>query len=86
MTNPLFVYLYTSKEVQEMNSKKMDLALLEKLCNAHGVSGYEDEVADIIIDIMKETCDTVMKDSVGNVLCFKKGKKTPKKDYFCLKF
>ena len=46
MINPLFVYLYTSKEVQEMNSKKMDLALLEKLCNAHGVSGYEDEVAD----------------------------------------
>ena len=78
MTNPLFVYLYTSKEVQEMNSKQMDLALLEKLCNAHGVSGYEDEVADVIIDIMKETCDTVMKDSVGNVLCFKKGKKTPK--------
>ena len=60
-----------------MNSRKMDLALLEKLCNAHGVSGYEDEVADIIIEIMKETCDTVMKDSVGNVLCFKKGKKTP---------
>ena len=48
MTNPLFVYLYTIKEVQEMNSRKMDLALLEKLCNAHGVSGYEDEVADII--------------------------------------
>ena len=62
-----------------MNSRQMNLALLEKLCNAHGVSGYEDEVADIIIDFIKDYCDTVMKDSVGNVLAFKKGKKTPEK-------
>ena len=55
-----------------MNFKEFDLDLLEKLCTAHGVSGYEDEVADIIIDIVKNNCDTVMKDSVGNVLCFKK--------------
>ena len=78
MTNPPFVYLYTIKEVQEMNSERnMDLALLRTLCNAHGVSGYEDGVADIIIDLIKDCCDTVMKDSVGNVLAFKKGKKTP---------
>ena len=61
-----------------MNFKEFDLDLLEKLCTAHGVSGYEDEVADIIINIVKNNCDTVMKDSVGNVLCFKKGKKSPK--------
>lgn len=61
-----------------MYCKKFDLDLLEKLCNAHGVSGYEDEVADIIIDTVKDNCDTVMKDSAGNVLCFKKGKKSPK--------
>ena len=61
-----------------MSSRKMDLPLLEKLCQAHGVSGYEDEVADIIIDIIKDNCDTVMKDGVGNVLAFKKGRKTPK--------
>lgn len=62
-----------------MNSdKKMNLALLEKLCLAHGVSGYEDEVADLIIETIKDNCDTVMKDSIGNILAFKKGKKTPK--------
>ena len=61
-----------------MSCKKMNLALLETLCNAHGVSGYEDEVADIIINLIKDNCDTVMKDGVGNVLAFKKGKKTPK--------
>ena len=59
-------------------NRKMDLELLEKLCLAHGVSGYEDEVADLIIDIIKDNCDTVMKDGVGNVIAFKKGKKTPK--------
>ena len=56
---------------------KIDLDLLKKLCNAHGVSGYEDEVADIIIDTIRDNCDTVMKDAVGNVIAFKKGKKTP---------
>ena len=62
-----------------MNSdRKMNLALLEKLCLANGVSGYEDEVAELIIETIKDNCDTVMKDSVGNVLAFKKGKKTPK--------
>ena len=59
-------------------NRKMDLELLEKLCLAHGVSGYEDEVADLIIGIIKDNCDTVMKDGVGNVIAFKKGKKTPK--------
>ena len=61
-----------------MSCKKMNLALLETLCNAHGVSCYEYEVADIIINLIKDNCDTVMKDGVGNVLAFKKGKKTPK--------
>ncbi len=58
-------------------NNKIDLELLEKLCTAHGVSGYEDEVADIIIDCIKDSCDTVMRDSVGNILAFKKGRKTP---------
>ena len=61
-----------------MNKNKMDLALLEKLCCAHGVSGYEDEVAELIVDVISPFCDTVMKDGTGNILAFKKGRKTPK--------
>ncbi len=78
MISPLYVYLYTTKEAKQMSFKQIDLSLLEKLCNAHGVSGYETEVADIIIEYIKDGCDTVMKDGVGNVLAFKKGKKTPR--------
>lgn len=55
---------------------KIDLELLKTLCLADGVSGYEDEVAKIIIEYIKDSCDVVMRDSVGNVLAFKKGRKT----------
>ncbi len=59
-------------------NNSIDLELLEKLCTSHGVSGYEDNIADIIIEEIKDCCDSVMKDAVGNVIAFKKGKKTPK--------
>lgn len=58
--------------------KEIDLELLKTLCLADGVSGYEDDVAKIIIENIKDTCDVVMRDEVGNVLAFKKGKKKSK--------
>ncbi len=54
------------------------ISLLKRLCLAHGVSGYEQEVAQIITDEIAPFCDKVMIDNVGNVIAFKKGKKTPK--------
>ncbi len=53
------------------------LALLEKLCNAFGPSGYEDEVRDIIINEIKDYATSYRVDAVGNLIVFKKGKKTP---------
>ncbi len=59
------------------------LELLERLCQSFGVSGYEDETADIIVKEIKEHCDIVMKDSVGNIIASKKGTAATKKIMLC---
>jgi len=53
--------------------------MLEKLTNAFGVSGADDEVKKIILDEITPYCDKIdiLKD--GNIIAFKKGKKTPNK-------
>ncbi len=53
--------------------------LLEKLCNARGVSGDEGEVRDIIIAEIKDYCDEITVDSIGNIIAFKKGESDKKK-------
>lgn len=53
------------------------IKLLEKLCNAFGPSGYEDEVREIIIDEIKDYATSYRVDPVGNLIVFKKGKKMP---------
>ncbi len=60
-------------------NNSFDFELLRRLCCADGVSGYEDEVRDIIISEIYDFCDDVCVDACGNVLAFKKGKKTPPK-------
>ncbi|MBU0761605.1 MAG: M42 family metallopeptidase [Candidatus Altiarchaeota archaeon] len=42
--------------------------LLEKLCMAPGISGYEECVADIMVEGLKKTCDEVRVDGFGNVI------------------
>ena len=53
--------------------------LLKKLCFAFGPSGNEDEVRDIIINEIKDFADDYYTDKVGNLIAYKKGKKTPEK-------
>lgn len=48
--------------------------LVGELCRSNGVSGYEDETAEIIIKRLVPFCDSVMKDAVGNIIAFRKGK------------
>lgn len=48
--------------------------LLEKLCNAVGVSGGESEVRKIVLDEIKSSVDEVKEDALGNVLAEKKGR------------
>jgi tetrahedral aminopeptidase len=49
------------------------MEILKKLTAAFGPSGYEDEVADIIIEEIKNFVDEVKKDRLGNVIALKKG-------------
>lgn len=53
--------------------------LLRELCNAFGVSGSEGEIRDIIIPEIRDYCDDITVDSMGNVIAFKKGKSHEKK-------
>lgn len=48
--------------------------MLQKLSNAFGPSGCEDEVRDIIKTEMKKYCDEIYEDNIGNLICHKKGK------------
>ncbi|MGZ7049733.1 MAG: M42 family peptidase, partial [Methanobacterium sp.] len=53
--------------------------LLEKLSNAPGVSGFEEEIRKIITSELKEHVDKIEKDNMGNIIATKKGKKNGKK-------
>jgi len=49
-------------------------SLLEKLSNAHGISGYEGDVREVIQKEIKPCVDQVRIDSFGNLIAIKKGK------------
>ena len=53
-------------------NKQIDL--LEKLCNAIGVSGDEDEVRKIVLNEIKPYADEIKVDVMGNVLATKRGR------------
>ena len=49
------------------------LDLLRRLCVASGVSGFEDEVAEIVETELESRVDSVKKDQMGNVFGIKQG-------------
>lgn len=49
------------------------IKMLERLCNASGVSGDEGEVRQIILDAVKPLADEVRVDAMGSVLVTKRG-------------
>ena len=53
--------------------------ILEKLANASGVTGREDEVRSLMIKYLKPCADEVKEDKIGNVVAIKKGKKNAPK-------
>ena len=52
---------------------------LKELTQAFGVSGYEKEVADMIVKNIKEDVDELQIDALGNVIALKKGNGDHKK-------
>lgn len=47
--------------------------LLESLCQAFGPSGCEREIRDLIENTMRPLSDEIVTDTMGNLLCHKKG-------------
>ncbi len=55
------------------------MEFLKRLCEAHGISGREDAVRAIVRREMKSHVDEIRVDSLGNIICVKKGKgKSPR--------
>ena len=52
-----------------------EIMFIEKLSNAFGVSGNEDEVRTLIEDEIKDSVDSIETDSIGNLITYKSGKK-----------
>jgi len=50
--------------------------MLRRLSNAHGVSGYEGSVRDIVRELASPYCDDVRVDALGNLIC-ERGKSKP---------
>lgn len=48
--------------------------MLERLSNAFGPSGMEEEVKGIIYSEMSPLCDEIFEDNMGNLICHQKGK------------
>jgi endoglucanase len=55
------------------------LNLVKKYQNTFSVSGYESELAAIISSDLKDVCDDISIDAMGNVIAFRKGKDSSKK-------
>ena len=53
--------------------------LLKKLSNAPGISGFEDEVRDLMIKELENYADEITVDNLGNLIALKKGKPDGKK-------
>jgi putative aminopeptidase FrvX len=70
------------KSIHKPPEGRTTLALqenLEKLSNACGVTGREEEVRKLMIKLMKPYADDVMVDKLENVIAIKKGKKSAPK-------
>lgn len=52
--------------------------LLKRLCLIDGTSGDEDSVREFVISQIKDYCE-YKTDNLGNIICFKQGKKRPLK-------
>ncbi len=47
--------------------------LLEKLCNASGASGFENEIRQVIKEELTSHVDEIWTDTMGNLFAMKKG-------------
>jgi len=51
----------------------MNIKLLKAICETAGTSGFESRIRNLIIEEVKDICDEVSVDGIGNVIALKKG-------------
>jgi endoglucanase len=50
-----------------------DYDLIKKLTETPGIAGHEEEIRKLIANEVKEYCDEIVVDKMGNLICIKKG-------------
>ncbi|MFW6107279.1 MAG: M42 family metallopeptidase [bacterium] len=55
----------------------MDWELLQRVCDAPGVPGYEDEAQGVAMEVLRASCDEVRRDRLGNVIGLKRATQPP---------
>lgn len=55
----------------------MDVKLFERVCNAPGVPGYEDEAQGVVMEALRGCCDEVRRDRLGNVIGLRRATRPP---------
>ncbi len=53
----------------------IDIELLSQICKASGAPGYEEEIRSLVARNVRDYCDELSVDNMGNLIAFKKGKK-----------
>lgn len=53
--------------------------ILQSLSNAIGVSGEEDEVRQLLIDVVRDRADDLLVDALGNLIVFQRGTSHPER-------
>lgn len=57
---------------------KFNFKLIKKISETSGISGFEKEIRKLVIEEVKDYCDKVSIDNLGNVVAFKKGGESKK--------
>lgn len=55
----------------------MNGELLKRVGNAPGVSGFEDAIQEVAVEVLGACCDEIRRDALGNVIALKKAKRQP---------
>lgn len=57
---------------------KFDFDLLKQIIETSGAPGYEKQIRDLVISLIKDSVDEIYTDHLGNIITLKKGNDNPK--------
>ncbi|MBD3228924.1 MAG: M20/M25/M40 family metallo-hydrolase [Candidatus Lokiarchaeota archaeon] len=66
-----------------MDSNNSDFDLIKRLTETPGIPGHEENIRVLIHNEVKEFCDEIIVDKLGNLICVKKGSKDKPKILLC---